>query len=352
LNTVSYFDFLTVTSGTYFCPAQQTVHFMHIIHRDLKPENILLTASNHAVIGDFSISYSLDAEIRANRPDAKDTGNAILTPVFTPPELLIASNSDSSASPSAMHLCKPAIDIWALGITLYSFLHGHLPFESTDMSILYDQIARHPIEPKLSDTVSPEAKDLLTRMLEKNPRDRLSLLDIKSHPWTTSKGRDPMLSLEENCAMVTEGAKDSAAYRDFRMGAAQGTDADAAPLHEHDRMSGKPGGLGRHFELTEDDLREAVKPAVTFWDRLKDRLRMRVPRKRGASITHGVPGVHAGLGSSALPQDAASGIFVVGSVIGSTSGLMGVAADTSSSPSSPFGLPPFSPPSLQVNTGL
>ena len=72
-----------------------------------------------------------------------------------------------------------AADIWALGITLYTFVFGHLPFHDENIVVLYDKIRNtnltFPEEPFVSD----DMKELITSMLSKDPTDRITLPDIK-----------------------------------------------------------------------------------------------------------------------------------------------------------------------------
>ncbi|KAJ3337262.1 Calcium/calmodulin-dependent protein kinase kinase 1, partial [Kappamyces sp. JEL0680] len=101
------------------------LHFKGIIHCDLKPENIFLRSDGTVQIGDFGISMILD-DTSKDKIENQNT-----SPLFT--------------SPSALNTDKPKIhgkaaDIWALGVTLYCFVHGHCPFEDDDIVALYQKI--------------------------------------------------------------------------------------------------------------------------------------------------------------------------------------------------------------------
>jgi len=72
-----------------------------------------------------------------------------------------------------------AVDIWALGVTLYSFVHGYCPFEDTNIINLCKKIEEDPVV--YSPNISEDLKDLLSKMLQKDPDKRITLPDIKEH---------------------------------------------------------------------------------------------------------------------------------------------------------------------------
>jgi serine/threonine protein kinase len=86
------------------------VHYQKIIHRDIKPSNLLLGDDDNVKIGDFGVSNEFDGD------DAVIT-NSVGTPAFMPPEAITESGNS--------WLGKP-LDIWAMGITLYSFVYGNV----------------------------------------------------------------------------------------------------------------------------------------------------------------------------------------------------------------------------------
>uniref|UniRef100_A0A8D0WKC6 non-specific serine/threonine protein kinase n=1 Tax=Sus scrofa TaxID=9823 RepID=A0A8D0WKC6_PIG len=95
-----------------------------------------------------------------------------------------------------------ALDVWATGVTLYCFVYGKCPFIDDYILALHRKIKNEavvfPEEPK----VSEELKDLILKMLDKNPETRIGVPDIKLHPWVTKNGEEPLPSEEEHCSVV------------------------------------------------------------------------------------------------------------------------------------------------------
>lgn len=79
----------------------------------------------------------------------------------------------------ALLLYLQASDIWSMGITLYAFVYGQVPFHDENILALYSKIQnqelRFPEKPEVSD----ELKDLINRMLQKEPSQRITLPEIK-----------------------------------------------------------------------------------------------------------------------------------------------------------------------------
>ena len=76
-------------------------------------------------------------------------------------------------------------DIWSLGVILYLMLFEELPFMDADMKRLYKKIStgKYEIPEDKLDEVSSEAIDLVKQILEVNPKNRIKISEIKSHPW-------------------------------------------------------------------------------------------------------------------------------------------------------------------------
>ena len=174
-NLLNQRDILSeLEAGRYFCQVVRAVHYCHmmgIIHRDIKPENIFLSSNDQIKLGDFgwAIESSNSREICG-------------TLEYMAPEV-ISRDKD--------HDYK--IDIWSLGILLYEMLFGYSPFyedededddnkdnkdEELMNRIKYDKI-RYPE----MINISVEARDLIDRMLDKNPKKRIDWNDLLTHSW-------------------------------------------------------------------------------------------------------------------------------------------------------------------------
>ncbi|KAJ3284034.1 hypothetical protein HK104_010125 [Borealophlyctis nickersoniae] len=78
-----------------------------------------------------------------------------------------------------------AIDIWAMGVTLYCFVFGRVPFMAETEFELFNVISKKPLEFPDEPAVDEDLRDLLSRILVKDPMQRITLEEIKVHPWTT-----------------------------------------------------------------------------------------------------------------------------------------------------------------------
>lgn len=154
--------------------ALEYLHSHNIIHRDLKPSNMLFTESGDMKLSDFSVAVQLD-KISTNATHRKCTGS----PAFQPPELL----TDPLKGPCGFS--GPKIDIWAAGVTLYMMCVGAFPFEGTSVCALFENISKATY--KIPCWIDPCLADLLKGILNKDPGQRLTIDQIRQHPWMTKK---------------------------------------------------------------------------------------------------------------------------------------------------------------------
>jgi serine/threonine protein kinase len=198
------------------------LHFQNVIHRDIKPANLLMTATGRVKISDFGVSYlgsapRQDSNGDQSESDAPEVDEAIElaktvgTPAFYAPELC---NTELDAEP---YKIDKAIDVWALGVTLYCLIYGRVPFHDQNQFFLMKRITddepyipTYRLKPvddsgnsrpnshgrmylssgdKRADhdldyeAVDDHLRDLLQRLLIKDPRKRITIPDIKRHAW-------------------------------------------------------------------------------------------------------------------------------------------------------------------------
>ncbi|KAH3666282.1 hypothetical protein OGAPHI_004471 [Ogataea philodendri] len=152
--TASYYTIQVASALSY-------LHKKHIVHRDLKPENILLHFNNQIKLSDFG--WSVYAPSNTKRTTMCGTLD------YLPPEMVEAKTHDEK------------VDVWALGVLLYEFLVGRPPFEEQNSSTTYKRIAK--VDLRIPSFVSPEAADLIRKLLTYEPEKRIKLSDIGRHPW-------------------------------------------------------------------------------------------------------------------------------------------------------------------------
>ncbi|KAJ5530186.1 hypothetical protein N7527_003579 [Penicillium freii] len=163
------------------------LHSQGIVHRDIKPDNCLVTNDDMLKVVDFGVSEMFEKD--SNMFTGKSAGS----PAFLPPELCVVKHGDVSGR---------ATDIWSMGVTLYCLRYGRLPFEKHSIFELYDSIRGDSlVYEEESDEVF---KDLMGRILEKDPEKRIDMFGLREHPWVTKDGTDPLLSFEENTSQIIE----------------------------------------------------------------------------------------------------------------------------------------------------
>ncbi|ROW04168.1 hypothetical protein VSDG_01010 [Cytospora chrysosperma] len=202
------------------------LHYQGIVHRDIKPANLLWTKDHRVKISDFGVSY-FGRPMRDGEPDdtvseseAQDfddeveLSKTVGTPAFFAPELCY-TDLDSGPPPKVTE----QIDVWSLGVTLYCMIYARIPFLAEDEFQMFRKIATEdiyiptrrlrPVDPSTSpktsslynrvnsapyrddhqlvyEDVEDSLRDLLEKMLIKDPRKRITLRQVKSHPWVLS----------------------------------------------------------------------------------------------------------------------------------------------------------------------
>ena len=158
-----YFQQLVV--GTIFC------HNNGVCHRDLKPENLLLDGNQNLKISDFGLSSMYEGG--DGGPDKVTLLHTTCgTPNYVAPEVLADRGYDGYMA-----------DTWSIGVILFVFLAGYLPFDEPTMSALFRKISNADFS--YPSWFEDDVKDLLDKILVADPKKRLSLMEITRHPWFT-----------------------------------------------------------------------------------------------------------------------------------------------------------------------
>lgn len=151
--------------------ALEYLHNNNIVYRDLKPENVFIDGQGYTKLGDFGFAKVLE---NGNR-----TYTFCGTPGYVAPENVLA------------HGYNYSVDWWGLGVLMYVLLTGRQPFstpKTDDPMVVMRRIVDESYQIKYPPYLSPQAKDLIARLLERKPAKRLGMLngralDIKSHKW-------------------------------------------------------------------------------------------------------------------------------------------------------------------------
>jgi serum/glucocorticoid-regulated kinase 2 len=147
--------------------ALECLHGFNVIYRDLKPENILLDYSGHIALCDLGLC-------KLDMKDEDRTNTFCGTPEYLAPELLLGQGYTKT------------VDWWTLGVLLYEMLTGLPPFYDENTNEMYRKILSEPLHFPGPEIVPPTAKDILTKLLNRNPEQRLGAngaSEIKAHPF-------------------------------------------------------------------------------------------------------------------------------------------------------------------------
>lgn len=153
--------FRQIISAVGYC------HEFKVCHRDIKPENILLDSMGNVKLVDFGM---------ASREHSEGLATSCGSPHYAPPEIALGQKYRGAQA-----------DIWSCGVVLYVMLCGQLPFGMSytvpeEVQLVLQEVVRGEIEFPQRPEIGDSAVDLILRMLEHYPHERISIRDIWAHP--------------------------------------------------------------------------------------------------------------------------------------------------------------------------
>ena len=172
----------------YFCQLVSALEYLHselhVIHRDIKAENIMLDKYKNIRLADFGLSK----HFTSTNPFRETMCGS---PAYASPEMI--KNQPYTAS----------ADIWSTGVLLYALLCGVLPFNSDNSTAVMHQIVHQ--EPLYPLFLSPECRDLLKKLLKKDWRNRITISEIKDHPWVAKQKNTLTISYDFGASFSING---------------------------------------------------------------------------------------------------------------------------------------------------
>ncbi|XP_030421880.1 microtubule-associated serine/threonine-protein kinase 4 isoform X7 [Gopherus evgoodei] len=202
----------------YFAETVLALEYLHnygIVHRDLKPDNLLVTSMGHIKLTDFGLSKVGLMSMTTNlyeghiEKDAREFLDKQVcgTPEYIAPEVILRQGYG-----------KP-VDWWAMGIILYEFLVGCVPFFGDTPEELFGQVISDEINwPEKDEAPPPDSQDLITLLLRQNPMERLGTggaYEVKQHQFFRSLDWNSLLRQKAEFIPQLE-SEDDTSYFDTR----------------------------------------------------------------------------------------------------------------------------------------
>jgi polo-like kinase 1 len=155
--------------------ALKYLHSHRVIHRDMKLGNLFINDKMEIKIGDFGLATKLEFDGERKRTICG-------TPNYIAPEVLEGKQGHSYE-----------VDIWSLGVIMYTMIIGKPPFETSDVKTTYKRIRMNMYQFPENVPISEPAKDLITKILNNDPSKRPKLDELMEHPFIRHEGTIPRL---------------------------------------------------------------------------------------------------------------------------------------------------------------
>ena len=164
--------FRSLLSAVHYC-----LNVKQISHRDIKPENIMLDGNNDVFLADFGCSEFF-------APINDDLSKATKgTYLFMAPEMFEGNKEKKVVK-------GPAVDIWAAGVTLFNLLTNRHPWEGKGVFDLAAKVKSEPPNLDLLGEGRDDLKQVLLKIFEKDPSERVDIYQLLDDPWVNDNGQN------------------------------------------------------------------------------------------------------------------------------------------------------------------
>ena len=221
------------------------LHACNIVHRDIKPQNILISSDGIAKIGDFGASAFTGGH---------ECSTYSGTPAFTAPELSLPKDQWKRC-----HSLMPAVDVFALGATLYTMVTGHPPWMSANEIVLASKIKN--LEPKFKANVDPHLKHIILRMLDKDYVTRITVKELEQHEWVTDEGAEPLYALSEGSLCPPAFGASSSSFEGFNPHGVSSSVSASPEKGISKKLVFEEAHLGTKEEIDDGDFVEKFSPS-------------------------------------------------------------------------------------------
>lgn len=177
------------------------IHLNGIAHRDLKPENVLFDGTKQVKLIDFGLAADCSMENLISNKDQRPMDKLSTccgSVTYAAPEV-ISGHSYSGTT----------VDVWSAGVLLYALVVGQLPFNDPSIPVLYKLIQSGLV--KIPSYLSTELADLIRKMLNTNPNERITIRQILLHPWLTKFQRQTQQLNNQQFNLLTFDGKEQIA---------------------------------------------------------------------------------------------------------------------------------------------
>ena len=235
------------------CAAVKYLHSHRVIHRDLKLGNLFLNDKMEVKIGDFGLATKLEFDGERKRTICG-------TPNYIAPEVLEGKQGHSYE-----------VDIWSLGVIIYTLIIGKPPFETSDVKTTYKRIRMNAYNFPENVPITDYARDIVTKILNNDPGKRPSIDEILAHEWINHAGTIPRLLPASTLACPPS----STYIRQFVPNPSYmkskdmvGGPSATAPIRSNDLNSGR--GAANNPVSAQNNFRPNQMPASGFQQQPKD----------------------------------------------------------------------------------